>query len=85
MRLIYADALHDALKAKQKWIVKRENMVNEGYSYDQVHFAIDDAPTADAIPVEWIEKIIEDIGNDSPYRPAFEWLLITYKMERKED
>ena len=84
MRLIDADALHDALKAKQKWIVKRENMVNEGYSYDQVHFAIDDAPTADAIPVEWIEKIIEDIGNDSPYRPAIKWLLLTYKMEKEE-
>ena len=53
MRLIDADALHDALRAKQKWIVKRENMVNEGYTYDQVHFAIDDMPTVDAVP-QWI-------------------------------
>ena len=59
MRLIDADALHDALRAKQKWIVKRENMVNEGYTYDQVHFAIDDMPTVDAVPVrhgKWIGK-----------------------------
>lgn len=61
-RLIDADALHDALRAKQKWIVKRENMVNEGYTYDQVHFAIDDMPTVDAIPLRHAKLI-----NPHPY------------------
>lgn len=50
MRLIDADALHDDLRTKQKWIVKREDKHNEGYTYDQVHFAIDDQPTVDAVP-----------------------------------
>lgn len=51
MRLIDADALHEALKAEQRWIVRCGDKYNEGYTYDQVHFAIDDAPTIDAVPV----------------------------------
>jgi hypothetical protein len=42
-------------------------------------------PTVDAIPIEWIENILAEIGDDSPYRPAIKWLLMTYKMERKEE
>ena len=48
MRLISADALHEALKTKQKWVVRCGDKHNEGYTYDQVHFAIDEAPTIDA-------------------------------------
>ena len=55
MRLIDADALHDALKAKQKWVVRCEDKHNEGYTYDQVHFAIDDAPTIEPKQGEWID------------------------------
>ena len=51
MRLIDADALHEALKTKQKWVVRCGDKHNEGYTYDQVHFAIDDAPTIDAVSV----------------------------------
>lgn len=51
MRLIDAEELHNALRKQQRWIVKREGFTNEGYSYDQVHFAIDNAPTVDAEPV----------------------------------
>ena len=49
MRIIDADALHDALKAKQKWVVRCGDKHNEGYTYDQVHFAIDDAPSIDIV------------------------------------
>ena len=57
MRLIDADALHDALKAKQLWVVRCGDKHNEGYTYDQVHFAIDDAPSIDIEPKrgEWIK------------------------------
>ena len=51
MRLIDADALHETLKTKQKWVVRCGDKHNEGYTYDQVHFAIDDAPTIDAVEV----------------------------------
>ena len=44
-----ADALHDALNAKQKWVVRCGDRHNEGYTYDQVHFAIDDAPSIDIV------------------------------------
>lgn len=50
-RLISAEELHNALRKQQRWIVKREGFTNEGYSYDQVHFAIDGIPTVDAVPV----------------------------------
>ena len=54
-RYIDADALHEALKAKQKWVVRCGDKHNEGYTYDQVHFAIDDAPSIDIEPKrgEW--------------------------------
>lgn len=55
-RLIDADALHEALNTKQKWVVRCGDKHNEGYTYDQVHFAIDEAPTIDAVSVvhgEW--------------------------------
>ena len=48
-RYIDADALHDALKAKQLWVVRCGDKHNEGYTYDQVHFAIDDAPSIDIV------------------------------------
>ena len=48
-RYIDADALHDALKAKQKWVVRCGDKHNEGYTYDQVHFAIDEAPSIDIV------------------------------------
>ena len=49
IRWIDADALHEALKTKQKWVVRCDDKHNEGYTYDQVHFAIDDAPSIDII------------------------------------
>ena len=52
MRLIDADALHEALKNKQKWVVRRGDKHNEGYTYDQVHFAIDEAPTIEAVSID---------------------------------
>lgn len=57
-RYIDADALHDALKAKQKWVVRCGDKHNEGYTYDQVHFAIDEAPSIDIEPKrgEWIDR-----------------------------
>lgn len=58
-RYIDADALHDALKAKQKWVVRCGDKHNEGYTYDQVHFAIDDAPSIDIVRCGEC-KIIED-------------------------
>ena len=61
MRLIDADELQSALKKMQKWVVVKDNYHNEGYSYDQVHFAIDNAPTVDAEPVRhgvWTGKPI---------------------------
>lgn len=45
---------------------------------------IDSMPTIDAIPIEWIDNILAEIGDDSPYRPAIKWLLLTYKMEKED-
>lgn len=57
MRLIDADTLHKALSAKQKWVVHCGGKHNEGYTSDQVHFAIDNTPTVDPIKHgHWIMK-----------------------------
>ena len=63
MRLIDADALHNALKAKQMWVVRCGDKHNEGYTYDQVHFAIDDAPTIDAVEVVRCKDCIDNSLN----------------------
>lgn len=52
MRPIDADALHETLKTKQKWVVRCGDKHNEGYTYDQVHFAIDEAPTIEAVSID---------------------------------
>ena len=51
-RWIDADALHEALMTKQKWVVRCGDKHNEGYTYDQVHFAIDEAPTIEAVSID---------------------------------
>lgn len=66
-RLIDADALHNSLRNKQKWVVRSSygEKYNEGYTYDQVHFAIDDAPTVDAVERkrgEWVDDGLDSIG-----------------------
>jgi hypothetical protein len=52
MRLIDADALHETLKTKQMWVVRCGDKHNEGYTYDQVHFAIDEVPTIEAVSID---------------------------------
>ena len=71
MRLIDADALHNSLRNKQKWVVRSfyGEKINEGYTYDQVHFAIDDAPTVDAVERKkgkWVDGQCSECGCDVP-------------------
>lgn len=44
MRLIDADALKEKLRKLPRWIVRKDNSHNEGFTYDQVFFAIDAQP-----------------------------------------
>ena len=44
-RLIDTDAIHDELSKNQKWTVKCGGLQIEGYTCEQVSFAIDNAPT----------------------------------------
>ena len=71
-RLIDADALHDALKAKQLWVVRCGDKHNEGYTYDQVHFAIDDAPSIDIVRCSECKKSHID-GKTTHYLWCTEW------------
>lgn len=71
-RYIDADALHDALKAKQKWVVRCGDRHNEGYTYDQVHFAIDDAPSIDIVFCENCRKSHID-GKTTHHLWCTEW------------
>lgn len=50
-RLIDADELKNKLRTEQRWIVKRDEYTNEGFSFDQVMFTIDRIPTVDAVEV----------------------------------
>lgn len=81
MRLIDADKL----EAYGTTVPKECNAEDYLSGVRDVLEHIDSMPTVEAIPVEWIQNILADMGDDSPFRPAVEWLLITYNMERKED
>lgn len=78
MRLIDADALHDALRKKKKWVVRYGDKHSEGYTSDQVHFAINDAPTVEERQKgNWIpcserlpnedEEVLVYLYGDTPY------------------
>lgn len=80
MRLIDADAL---LVELDEWENTEENSDRALGVVDAKVIACQ-MSTVDAIPVEWIQNLLTEMGDDSPYRPAVEWLLITYRMEKED-
>ncbi len=48
-RYIDAEKLKEKLRNTTRWIVRKDNAHNEGFTYDQVFFAIDEQPTADVV------------------------------------
>lgn len=84
MRLIDADALHNSLRNKQKWVVRSfyGEKINEGYTSDQVHFAIDDAPTVEPIKVGDICKECWREGGNAVERKKGKWDFIGFQMFR---
>ena len=70
MRLINADEL----EPNTEW-----NDYYDGYvSYSQTQ--IDNAPTVDAIPVEWIKKWLNNIANNERYKN--EYVELTEEVKR---
>lgn len=62
MKLIDADALHNVLRKEPRWIVKNGDKYNEGYTYDQVHFAIDDMPIIEERKTgRWMTEYLDGI------------------------
>ena len=94
-RLINADALAHDLEHDVELCAKalddmnlagkeREDMQWQKDCKQNCIWYISEQPTVDAIPIEWIQNILADMGDDSPYRPAIKWLLLTYKMEKED-
>ena len=87
MRLIDADALKEKLRKLQRWIVRKDNSHNEGFTYDQVFFAIDAQPeqkTGRWIPVtEQLPEVDENVlvsyhfDADTEF-PPFDGVTISY-------
>ena len=78
VRLI--DAEHLIKKAEQE---KKDGQLEDD-ELETIYYELSDEPTVDAIPIEWIQNILTEIGDDSPFRSAIKWLLLTYKMEKEE-
>ena len=87
MRLIDADALKEKLRKLPRWIVRKDNSHNEGFTYDQVFFAIDAQPeqkTGRWIPVtEQLPEVDENVlvsyhfDADTEF-PPFDGVTISY-------
>lgn len=79
VRLIDADALPNELFKKH--VHDGEELVPMLY-YDDAVKVVEDAPTIDAIPVEWIHKFCEDDISEEQ-REAIEWMLGVWQREQE--
>ena len=68
VRLI--DAEHLIKKAEQE---KKDGQLEDD-ELETIYYELSDEPTVDAIPIEWIQNILTEIGDDSPFRSAIKWL-----------
>ena len=75
-RLIDADALNKELQ-------KRLGSPTDDKLYD-VNLCIIDAPTIDAIPVEWLEKLRKDERLTIDDVETIDWLLWRWEADKEE-
>lgn len=71
MRLIDADKLKEELEVN-----------GLGYQY----YMLDNAPTVEAIPIEWIEEYLNEVFDDSEYdmaqKEAIESMQVVWRLEQ---
>lgn len=78
MRQIDGDALKDALF--QKHVHDGEELEPMLYLDDAMK-VVDEVPTIDAIPVEWLKKLTHH--NDSYTRASAKWVLGCWKRDKE--
>ena len=80
MRLVDADVL----KARIEQEEDREYDAT-GYLLHMTDslLVIDNAPTIDAIPVEWLKKLFEDDGDWNEEEALIDWIIRRWKQEQE--
>lgn len=78
MRIIDADALMEVFRGEEG----AKALDHFSLRLIKVKKIVDDAPTIDAIPVEWIHKFCEDDISEEQ-REAIEWMLGVWQREQE--
>lgn len=85
MRLIDADALENAIDKERQILIEQQRL---GAEHAIVHHArrlVEDAPTIDAIPVEWIKQKQSEIPRSSSWYVMMQFLMDLWKEEQEAD
>lgn len=84
MRLIDADALYNgAMKDEYFDYVERDNDGRESFAYSCAMQRLAEAPTIDAIPVEWLDDRANDITRAPLFRRYAQQLLDEWQNEQE--
>lgn len=85
MRLIDGDALENAIDKERQMLIEQERLGAEHIVVHHARRLIEDAPTIDAIPVEWLrEKMDEaDDAGDIDSVDMFSWIIQAWHKEQE--
>ena len=83
MKLVDADALYNGSMKKEYFsFVEHDNHGRESFAYSCAMQRLAEAPTIDAIPVEWLRAFCaDDIAEDQ--RETIQWMLKVWKREQE--
>ena len=85
MRLIDADALENAIDKERQILIEQQRLGAEHVIVHHARRLIEDAPTIDAIPVEWIKQKQSEIPRSSSWYVMMQFLMDMWKEEQEAD
>lgn len=84
MRLIDADTLYNgAMKEEYFKYVESDNHGKESFAYSCAMQRLAEAPTMDAIPVEWLRKWQDEVGTLNEWWPIIERIITVWQKEQE--
>ena len=85
MKLIDKDAILDAIDKERQILIEQERLGAEHVVVHHARRLVEDAPTIDAIPVEWLvnEMNTADDRGDIEMTDAISWIVQTWQKEQE--
>lgn len=80
-RLIAAEALENAIDKERQTLIEQQRFGAEHVIVHHARRLVEDAPTIDAIPVEWLENQADNAKN-LVVQAAIDYLLTVWRNEQ---